>query len=125
MHCVLIDQNARKAIFARMLASVLADMLRLIIGEPKVRVQRTLAEGLDSRRELRALVASGRKRPLEVCSVPLVLRVRQPTHRKEPRQSFALALFWQGQKDSNPRPMVLETSTLPTELYPCNAHILY
>ena len=27
--------------------------------------------------------------------------------------------FWQGQKDSNPRPMVLETSTLPTELYPC------
>ena len=26
---------------------------------------------------------------------------------------------WQGQKDSNPRPMVLETSTLPTELYPC------
>ena len=28
-------------------------------------------------------------------------------------------LFWQGQKDLNPRPMVLETSTLPTELYPC------
>ena len=26
--------------------------------------------------------------------------------------------FWQGQKDLNPRPMVLETSTLPTELYP-------
>ena len=25
---------------------------------------------------------------------------------------------WQGQKDLNPRPMVLETSTLPTELYP-------
>ena len=30
-----------------------------------------------------------------------------------------LFLVWQGQKDSNPRPMVLETSTLPTELYPC------
>ena len=27
--------------------------------------------------------------------------------------------FWQGQKDLNPRPLVLETSTLPTELYPC------
>ena len=26
---------------------------------------------------------------------------------------------WQGQKDLNPRPLVLETSTLPTELYPC------
>ena len=43
MHCVLIDQNARKAIFARMLVSVFADMLRLIIGEPKVRVRLTLA----------------------------------------------------------------------------------
>ena len=29
-----------------------------------------------------------------------------------------LLFSWQGQKDSNPRPMVLETSTLPTELYP-------
>lgn len=26
---------------------------------------------------------------------------------------------WQGQKDSNPRPTVLETVALPTELYPC------
>src|SRR5688572_9724597 len=26
---------------------------------------------------------------------------------------------WQGQQDSNPRPMVLETIALPTELYPC------
>ncbi len=26
--------------------------------------------------------------------------------------------FWQGRKDLNPRPMVLETSTLPTELHP-------
>ena len=30
-----------------------------------------------------------------------------------------MAFSWQGQKDSNPRPLVLETSTLPTELYPC------
>ncbi len=28
-------------------------------------------------------------------------------------------IFWQGQEDSNPRPTVLETGTLPTELYPC------
>ena len=27
-------------------------------------------------------------------------------------------LFWQGQKDSNPRHAVLETAALPTELYP-------
>lgn len=26
---------------------------------------------------------------------------------------------WQGQQDSNPRPTVLETVALPTELYPC------
>ena len=96
MHCVLIDQNARKAIFARMLASVLADMLRLIIGEPKVRVRLTLAEGLDSRRELRALVASGRKRPPEVCSVPLVLRARQPTHRKKAKAKDCLGFFLAG-----------------------------
>ncbi len=34
-------------------------------------------------------------------------------------------IFWQGQKDLNPRPMVLETSTLPTELYPYIRKILY
>ena len=34
-----------------------------------------VAEGLDSRRELRALVARGRGRPPEVRSVPLVLQV--------------------------------------------------
>ena len=33
--------------------------------------------------------------------------------------------FWQGQKDLNPRPMVLETSTLPTELYPYATNLLY
>ena len=26
---------------------------------------------------------------------------------------------WQGRQDSNPRPMVLETTTLPAELHPC------
>ena len=29
-----------------------------------------------------------------------------------------LALFWQGQKESNPRHAVLETAALPAELYP-------
>ena len=28
------------------------------------------------------------------------------------------SVFWQGQKESNPQPMVLETTTLPVELYP-------
>ena len=28
--------------------------------------------------------------------------------------------FWQGQKDLNPQPTVLETATLPIELYPYN-----
>ncbi len=41
--------------------------------------------------------------------------VEKSTHRPD-RQMCAF--FWQGQKDLNPRPMVLETSTLPTELYP-------
>ena len=75
-------------------------------------------EGLDSRRGLRGLVARGRKRPPEVCSVPLVLRVRPPTHKKRRDDIRHLVFFWQGRKASNPRPMVLETSTLPTELHP-------
>ena len=33
--------------------------------------------------------------------------------------------FWQGQKDSNPRHPVLETSVLPTELYPYTTGVLY
>ena len=40
-------------------------------------------------------------------------------------QAFQRLLFWQGRKDSNPRPMVLETSTLPTELHPYVQRILY
>ena len=36
------------------------------------------------------------------------------------KPSLTTWLFsWQGQEDSNPRPTVLETGTLPTELYPC------
>ena len=35
-------------------------------------------------------------------------------------------VFWQGQKDLNPRHAVLETAALPTELYPyiLNFHML-
>ena len=34
-----------------------------------------------------------------------------------------LAVVWQGQQGSNPRPTVLETVALPTELYPCGAGV--
>ena len=34
-------------------------------------------------------------------------------------------LSWQGQKDSNPRHVVLETTALPAELYPYFAHVKY
>ena len=30
----------------------------------------------------------------------------------------AVGLFWQGHKDLNPEPTVLETAALPIELYP-------
>ena len=33
-------------------------------------------------------------------------------------RAIFLIFAWQGQKDSNPRPSVLETDALPTELYP-------
>ena len=31
---------------------------------------------------------------------------------------YLIIIYWQGQKDSNPRHVVLETTALPTELYP-------
>ena len=34
-------------------------------------------------------------------------------------------VFWQGQQESNPQPTVLETATLPIELYPYDAFIVY
>ena len=42
------------------------------------------------------------------------------TTKKERSQCFRIDFFpfWQGQEDSNPRPTVLETGTLPAELYP-------
>ena len=37
------------------------------------------------------------------------------------RKSAQALIFWQGQKDLNPQPTVLETATLPIELYPYGA----
>ena len=51
---------------------------------------------------------------------PTVTKQKSPT-------PLAMDFFvWQGQEDSNPRPTVLETGTLPAELYPCvyNAYII-
>ena len=42
----------------------------------------------------------------------------EKSQEKEPETSRFRPL-WQGQEDSNPRPTVLETGTLPAELYPC------
>ena len=39
------------------------------------------------------------------------------TKKKKSRKNDSFP-FWQGQKDSNPRHVVLETTALPTELYP-------
>ena len=78
------------------------------------------AEGLDSR----ANCALGLPRSRTSTGSPLctVSPSSPPTHAQNNKRAEAyattLSLFWQGQKDLNPRPMVLETSTLPTELYP-------
>ena len=48
--------------------------------------------------------------------------IRTEKHRKTPKKRKTEAVWlrlWQGQEDSNPRPTVLETGTLPAELYPC------
>ena len=43
-----------------------------------------------------------------------------PTYAKNPQDARALRLIssWQGRRDSNPRPPVLETGALPAELHP-------
>ena len=62
-------------------------------------------------------VFRGSDSPPDCHSLPLPFESANPRTEKS-QSTNALASFWQGQKDSNPRPMVLETSTLPTELYP-------
>ena len=44
------------------------------------------------------------------------IAVKQHKQRKKAPKNRCL--FWQGQKDLNPRHAVLETAALPTELYP-------
>ena len=45
-----------------------------------------------------------------------------PQSKKKEPETSRFRPLWQGQEDSNPRPTVLETGTLPAELYPCAAN---
>ena len=45
-------------------------------------------------------------------------RLSEITQRQSALSSLKNILFWQGHRDSNPGPTVLETVALPTELYP-------
>ena len=45
-------------------------------------------------------------------------RLHPQSLRKKRDKQTLVSLFWQGQKDLNPRHAVLETAALPTELYP-------
>ena len=63
--------------------------------------------------------ARGSDSPPDCHSLPLPFKpFRFKSQQKEKPTKNVDFSFWQGQKDLNPRPMVLETSTLPTELYP-------
>ena len=72
------------------------------------------------------VIASG-KQPFRLSFTTAPLRVLPlPVKEKGTIRLHASFLFlWQGRKDSNPRPMVLETSTLPTELHPSATMVLY
>ena len=50
-----------------------------------------------------------------VCGLVPPFQVR--AHQKSPTPK-GVGLFWQGHKDLNPEPTVLETAALPIELYP-------
>ena len=70
---------------------------------------------------LRSSVFRGSDSPPDCHSLPLPFEsssIYIPAKRKSPRKTWTLS-FWQGREDSNPRPTVLETGTLPTELHPC------
>ncbi len=57
-------------------------------------------------------------------SIPKLHKNMRPSIRPLRAQSWRevenlrIVTAWQGQRDSNPRPSVLETDALPTELYP-------
>ena len=40
------------------------------------------------------------------------------THKKDTNEGAFSVKYWQGHKDLNPEPTVLETAALPIELYP-------
>ena len=50
-----------------------------------------------------------------------VVSSKTPKNRAVKAFTARLYIPWQGQKDLNPQPMVLETTTLPIELYPYGA----
>ena len=63
--------------------------------------------------------------PVGIRTLDLLIRSQSlypaelPSHDEEYGSPELLPLrFWQGQKESNPQPTVLETATLPVELYP-------
>ena len=49
--------------------------------------------------------------------MPAHTAISHPFAAKSPTP-FGVGLFWQGHKDLNPEPTVLETAALPIELYP-------
>ena len=60
--------------------------------------------------------------PPDYCAIRLVppwgqVHVQRPISRKKAHH-FGVLSFWQGHKDLNPEPTVLETAALPIELYP-------
>ena len=46
------------------------------------------------------------------------MRREATTRQQKAPQAYTSAALWQGKKASNPRPTVLETVALPTELFP-------
>ena len=91
------------------------------VGEPKVRVRQHLPMRWGGGLGLLALRSSGSRgsdSPPDCHSLPLPFESALPRTKKHGMPEWTFRVFWQGRKDSNPRPMVLETSTLPTELHP-------
>ncbi len=100
---------------------------------------RHIREGLlerETRLELATSSLGGRRSTTEL--LPLIsawCRGRDSnSHRLSPTtpsrwrvyQFHHLGFFkWQGWQDSNPRPAVLETAALPTELHPCGEEIIH
>ena len=74
-------------------------------------------DGIRSRRELRALVAVGRKRPPEVCSVPPLFESCRNWSPDRFRWKLQSPIWWRWW-DSNPWPPACRAGALPAELHP-------